>query len=242
MLIFKHAVKFYACLRTRRSATVIRAAIPVILASVLVLAGCLRRYGRNADCSWPVESGAESASPGHLAADVELAEELSIRYMEVHAGPRDQKAAGVVKNRCLGMLLGEIGKQHRMSAAAVFSYFGHRNLAADFAMYLPFVLLYGFASDRMIRALQSRYPQGEGWGAIGVVVVLASVAFGAAGLVLGEWWSTMTEMVRLGTGHLSNRSFRLPIARHGMEVFGLAVLLFWGIAVVRYARGETNAR
>lgn len=67
----------------------------------------------------------ENGLTRHLAADMELAEQLSIRYMEVHA------------------------------------------------------------SDRMIRALQRRYPQGDGWGAVGVVIVLASLPFGAAGLVLG---------------------------------------------------------
>jgi len=85
-------------------------------------------------------------------------------------------------------LPGEIGKQHGMSAAAVFPYFGQRNLVADFAMYLPFVLLYGFASDRMVRVLQGRYPPEDGWMAASMVVLLTSVAFGVAGLVLGEGW------------------------------------------------------
>lgn len=201
-----------------------REVIAVVLASVLVLAGCLRREGWNSDCTWPVESG------------------VAIRYTEAHAGPRDQKAAGVGKNHCFGTLLGEIEKRHGRSAAEVFRYFGHRNVAADFVTYLPFALLYGFASERTIRALQRRYPPDDGWVTVSVVGGLTSVAFGTAGLVLGEGWSTMTEMLRIGIGHLSNRSFRLPMARRGTEAFGLAVLLFWGFAVIRYARGERNAR
>lgn len=187
-LIFKHDVNFYATSLLRQGTTLRRAAITVVLAGVLVLAGCLRRDGRNSDCTWPVESGGETASAAHLAEDVELAEELAIRYMEAHAGPRNQETAGVVKNRCFGALPGEIGKQHGMSAAAVFPYFGQRNLVADFAMYLPFVLLYGFASDRMVRVLRGRYPPEDGRMAAGMLVLRTSVAFGAAGLVLGEGW------------------------------------------------------
>src|ERR1051326_2327118 len=61
----------------------------------LALAGCVRREGRNSDCIWP-EVNARPLDPSrgddarHLREDVELAEDLAVRYMD--AQRRSQSA------------------------------------------------------------------------------------------------------------------------------------------------------
>jgi hypothetical protein len=67
-----------------------------------------------------------------------------------------------------------------------------------------------------------------------VMSLLCSLAFGVAGLLLGEQWSTMAESIRVGTGHLSYRVDRLPWVQHRIGFFVLCVAVFWSAAVVRF--------
>jgi hypothetical protein len=210
--------------------------------ALIALCGCVRREGRNSDCQWPrsPESKTSGANRLNLKADLEFAEELADRYMAAHYGPRDPEAAARAKNRCFGMLLGEIGKEHGITAQEAFYSFGQRSAAADLAMVLPFILLYALAADFLIRRLLGRYPPREGWMTAIAATALASVAFGAAGLLLGQQWSALAESIRIGTAHLGNRALRLPLTRYPTEAFLFAAALFLGIAVVRCSR-ERNA-
>ena len=140
-----------------------------LLPLLMVLTGCVRREGRNPDCRWPVEPGAVVLQAGsrdyasHLRADAELAEELAIEYMDVHYGPRSPEAAGQAKNRCLGVLFGEIGKSHGVTPREVFAFLDRRSLGVDVALNAPFFVAYGlaawFAAGRLLR----RYPARDGW-------------------------------------------------------------------------------
>ena len=203
-----------------------------------IFSGCVQREGRNSDCQWPPTQ--PGANQGALRADLEFAEELAIRYMEAHFGPRDLEAAAQAKNRCMGSLLAEIGKKHGMTAQEAFRSFGQRSAAVDFAMNLPFLLVYVVSADFAIRRLLGRYPPSDGWTTTIIMMLLASGAFGAGGLILGQQWSGVAESIRVGTTHLSNRSFRLPLSKHPSETFMLAAALFLGMAVLRYWTRRTN--
>ena len=199
---------------------------------LLALSGCVRREGRNSDCQWP-----RTGEPKDLRADLEFAEELAIRYMDAqHYGPSHPETAAQAKNRCMGILLGEIGKDHGITAQEAFKSFGQRAAAVDVAINLPLILLYAFAADFLIRRLLRRYPPAEGRLTSILILDLASLVFGTVGLVLGQQWSVVAESVRIGTGHLSNRVFRLPINTHQSEAFLFGVVLFLCIAVLRYWR------
>jgi len=203
-----------------------------VLSVLFALSGCVRREGRNSDCHWPPTP--PGVNQRDLGADLEFAEELAIRYMEAHYGPRDLAAAAQAKNRCMGILLEEIGKERGMTAQEAFRSFGRRSAAMDLAINLPFLLVYALAGDFAIRRLLRRYPPGDGWMTTVIMVILASLAFGTGGLILGQQWSGLAESIRVGTTHLSNRGFRLPISKHRSEAFVFAVALFVGIAVLRY--------
>ncbi|MFN7921058.1 MAG: hypothetical protein U0Q16_13240 [Bryobacteraceae bacterium] len=200
--------------------------VPALVACI-ALAGCVRRDGRNADCRWPGEPGTETLRAGdpgferHLSGDTEFAEELAIRYMEAHAGPRDLHAAAQAKNHCMGVLLDEIGKTHGITAREAFRFFGKRNLAVDLGLGLPFLALYAMAAAVLIRRMHGNYPF--------PVMALAALAMGAAALVVGELWFGFAESLRVGNWHLSNRALRLPIAQHRLETFFFAVAVFFGV-------------
>src|SRR5690242_16397195 len=124
----------------------------VALAISLAYTGCVRRQGRNSDCIWP-EVNARPLDPsrrgdaGHLREDVELAEDLAVRYMDAQlrsqsAQLRPGRAPGEVTNTCRNSLLKQISTSHNVSPREVVQFFGRRSLASDFIVILPFFLLY----------------------------------------------------------------------------------------------------
>lgn len=220
----------------------LRVTMALLLLLLLALTNCVRRDGLNPDCRWPAETaGPSPAAASHLIGDIELAEELSIRYMDAHHGPRSghfvsQRAAGQARNSCLGSLFNKIGETHGVAPGDVFKLFGRRRPLVDLAIVFPFALLCAWAALILIRRLRGRYPPADGWAAAALVVLLSSLAFAAVTVLLGEQWSALAEMARVGNGHLSYRVDRLPWARHRGAYFLGALLLFLSMAAFRYLR------
>jgi hypothetical protein len=217
----------------------------IVLLASISLTGCVRRGGRNSDCKWPEEPDAKTLAPNqrgyasHLREDVEFAEELAVEYMDAHHGPRSgefksQQAASQALNTCLDALIKQIAKSHNVPPREVAKFFGRRSLAIDVAVSLPFVLLYDSLAIMLVGKLHRRYPPEDGWSVSLIMIILSSLAFGVGGMMLGEQSSTLLESIRVGTGHLSYRVDRLPWVRHQIDFFVLCVVLFWGVAVVRF--------
>ncbi len=213
--------------------------------------GCVRRDGRNSECKWPEEPSAKALNPNlrddarHLREDVEFAQDLAIRYMDAHHGPRSgqfnsQAGASKAMNACLGTLLQQIGTSHNVPPKEVAKFFGQRSLAIDVGVNLPFILLYSFLAALLAGRLRRRYPPEDGWTVALAMIILSSLAFGVGGVLLGEQWSILAENIRVGTGHLSYRVDRLPWARHQIGFFVVCMALFWGAAAVRYRVRQQN--
>ena len=188
-------------------------AVIAVLVSIS-LSGCVRRGGRNPDCRWPGESDANGLAPNqrgyadHLRDDVEFAEELAVEYMDARHGPRSgafesHQAASRARNACLDALIGQIARSHKVSPGEVRQFLGRRSLAIDVAVTLPFVVLYVFFVRMLAGLLRRRYPPEDGWTAALVMIVLASLAVGAAGMMAGQQCSMLVENIRIGNGHLS---------------------------------------
>ncbi len=90
----------------------------------------------------------------------------------------------------------------------------------------------------VIRRIWARYPPVDGWAAGILFIVLCSLAFGVAATLIGPLWSMTAENIRIGTGHLGPRVFRLPMERYPSIVFAAGVVLFWVIAVVGRPREQ----
>jgi hypothetical protein len=212
----------------------------LVAAFVLVLfcaAGCVRREGRNSDCRWPAETGEHLASAQHLSRDAEFAEDLAIRYADVHHGLHtpyweSREAYGAARDRCMGTLFEQIAKEHGVPVERVYSSLGRNRGYIDLAVNLPFMLLYCFVAVAATRMIWRRYPPAEdGWITGATMILLLSLAFALEGTMVGRLWSGIAEQFRVGNGRSSYRALRLPWLRHETALFASLLILFWLAAI-----------
>ncbi len=210
----------------------------LMLLLAILLSGCVRREGRNSDCDWPEEPGAKTLDPRrsadarHLHQDLELAEELAIRYMD--ATRSQPGGANKAWNTCFTKLGNQISQAHHVPPKEVAALFDQRSLAIDVAISLPLILIYGLVAGWIAGVVWRRYPVEDGWVAAAMMAMFASLVFGALAVFVGEQWSTFAENLRVGTGHLSYRVDRLPWVRHPLGFFVLCLAVFWSAAAIRY--------
>ena len=229
-------------LRIHSSIVSLRIALTTILVlAVLCMDACVRRDGRNNDCAWPGEANAKildptrSADAWHLTTDAEYAEELADRYTNVHYGPKSgyvgPPIAGAQRHACMVKMLGEVAKTHGVSYEQVVgSYVGTRPYV-DFAEIVPLAIVFAFAVWLAAGRIWRRYPPAEnGWPALIVILLLCSVGFGVAAVLIGPVVTATAENLRIGTGHLGARAERLPMERYTMVVFVAGIALFWIVA------------
>lgn len=217
------------------------------LAVSIASTGCVRRQGRNSECIWPEEPGAKTIDPNqlgdawHLHGDVELAEELAVRNMDarVHSRTLNGRTPSEVMNTCRDSLLKQISTLHSLPPKEVIRSFGHRSLAVDLAVIVPYLLLYSFSADLLSRWLFHRYPPEESASTALAMAFFCSLVFAIGGLLVGEEWSIAAESLRVGTAHLSYRVGRLPWAHHRIVFFVLCLISFWGMAAHRLRRTST---
>lgn len=217
---------------------------------VLVLAaspGCVRRDGRNADCHWPGEASPYAATSSHLSADAEFAEDLAIRYADIHHGLRTPyyasgEAYDSERDRCMNSLFGRIAVQHGVPVEQVSSALGRNRTSIDAAVNLPFGAFYLLAAWLVVRLIWRKYPPSEhGWISGTVMALFMSLVMAFGCVMLGEMWSWFAETYRIGNGHISYRAYRFWWARHRVELFVSAVAVFWSAAGIA-AYGSARAR
>ena len=198
----------------------------------LCAAGCVRREGRNSDCQWPPERAAGPATTRHFSEDAEFAEDLAIRYSDVHHGLRtpyylsgEDYASN--RDRCMARLFGEIAKQHNVPIERVYGSLGQNRAYIDLAINLPFALLYCLVAAVVARAIWRRYPPAEsGWLPGATMILFLSLAFSVAFVMVGDIWARIAETYRVGNDHMSYRADRLLWARHLTALFSAAFATF----------------
>jgi len=213
----------------------IRSISRLIAACIVLLcaAGCVRRDGRNSDCRWPEESVQHSATNWHLSENAEFAEDLAIRYADVHHGHAEDYDAA--RDSCMATLFAGVAKQHAVPVESVYHSLGRNRVYIDLAEVLPFALLYCFLGAAIARLILRRYPPSDGWISTVIMILLISLAFAVGGTMIGEVWSWAVEGYRVGNGHMSYRAQRLIWSRHPTALFFGALVLFWLVAI-RVAR------
>jgi len=208
----------------------------------LILVGCMRRDGQNADCQWPGEVSPRAADARHLSADAEFAEDLAIRYADTHYGLRTPgyvsgEVYGAARDRCMASLFEQIAKDHGVGVGVVSGALGRNRAGTDFAINAPFLLLYCFAAVAVARWPWRKYPAAEhGWIPGATMALFLSLAMAVGSMMAGEMWSWLAEGFRVGNDHMSYRAQRLWWVRHRVEIFAGAVIAFW------LAVGETARR
>lgn len=217
-----------------------RAQPRLAIATLLVIAagGCVRRDGRNTDCKWPGENPTHPVSARHISADAEFAEDLAIRYADVHFGlhsPTPSENYDAERDGCRERLFTEIGKQHRVPAEQVSDSLGRNRAYIDMAEVLPFALMYSFAAIATARMIWRRYAPDDSWAPGITMALFVSVGFALGATMLGEIWNGSSESYRIGNGHMSYRADRLFWAQHRLALFTAALVIFW-LAAIKAAR------
>jgi len=209
-----------------------------VLVFALAAGGCVRRDGRNSDCRWPGETSNQPASARHLSADAEFAEDLAIRYADIHFGrhsPNPSEDYGPERDRCMERLFEAIGTEHDVPVEQVSGSLGRNRAYLDMAEVLPFALLYGLAAMMVARMIWRRYPPEDGFTPGITMAVFVSLALTAGSTMLGEQWNWFVELHRIGNDHMSYRVDRLFWGKHRFELFAAAWMIFW-LATINAAR------
>lgn len=202
----------------------------------LCVAGC---NGLNTDCQWPAD-GSQAldlenlADQQHLRRDVEVAEELAIRYGDVRWSPGPARRQGRDRE-CLTPLFGEIAHRHGVTVddvRRVRERLTDRglNLAAN----VPIGVFYGLVTLFAIRRVHTRFSYQEERLAVVVATVLTSVMVAGVTVGFGRMWEGAVEIVRVGNDHLSYRGLRLVWTQHAGQLFVLGIVLFWMISLAHY--------
>jgi hypothetical protein len=210
--------------------------LPLLL--TVCLSGCIARDRLNTNCEWTRDVAfrldlEHEAEQRHLNDDVELAEELGIRY-----GDSFRKRDGRLEEHrrtteCRTTLFAAIAHLHGVTPDDVLQARARRPATVDLAVLLSFAMLYGVVSSRLIGGIFSRLPVDEPLPALAAIAMMSAMV-SASGLMSLSLWAEAVEMVRVGNGHMSYRVGRLPWGQHQAELFVTGVVFFWLIALLLY--------
>jgi len=200
----------------------------LVLLTVLSASACVLRPGMNADCVWPAEPVsaldlAHVADRRHLVIDAELIEELVDRY-RFHV-PNDQPA-------CEQRLVDVVARTHSVAindVARARDRIPERGL--DLVVNVPVTVLFIFATFAVRRSIERRF-QDEALPAIATLAI-ASVVLAALFVLVGEFWTSILQMIRVGSQHVGGRVRRLPWPQHEKQIFAIGIVLFWAVVLLR---------
>lgn len=212
---------------------------------VLVCSGCINRPGMNLECRWPPEEafGIDLQNPTHvrhLLSDIEVADELTIRYRDEKGGRRPRPRLGIQfrtsgsprpsnewAEECRRLLIQAIVDHHGIrpeDIAAARPRLAERGL--DLPVTSPVLLLYGLLAPWGLRRVRSRFADDEPI-ARGVALIVVSIVVGAVIVVAGGFWSGVVEIVRVGNEHVANRAALIAWPARAPAVFVVSVFAFW---------------
>lgn len=199
------------------------------------LCGCLSRSRLNETCDWvgdsPIALNAERASDRrHLVEDVELAEELSIRY-----GDSFRKQFGRLEEHaraaaCQGKLFDTIAQIHQVTPQDVRVARSIRRAWVDPLSLIVLGALYCVVSAKLVRTICKRLSAG-GMRPLLVGLGLGAVAISFCGLIcLNLIWVPLVETIRTGNMHRSFRAAQLPWSNHLVALYIGGVVIFIALA------------
>ena len=213
------------------------------LAFLVIAAALGCSSGQNTDCRWPDESPRildlrADADASHLMQDVELAEELSVRFAdESEFGPGPQRQRLRVE-RCYDPLVAGIMARHGVSMADVLDAqqrIGERGL--NLVVNAPVAAFFGFLTLIVLRRIRRRFSGADERVAVAIASTIAAVFVAGLTTGVGRVWQMVSETIRIGNGHLGGqRGLRLPWVQHTFEYFIVASVAFLVIAVLYHRR------
>jgi hypothetical protein len=167
------------------------------------------------------------AQRASLRRDAEGAEDRAIRYADAHNGlhsGRFESMAeyGRVRDQQMEEMFKTVAAQHGVSEEQVRQSLAHRPAVVDVLVMFSFGALYAGIAYLILCRVNSN-----------VMTLYLSVVWPGIAVLLGEAWAILIEQFRLGTGHLSYRTDRIPWGHHRLALLLAAVVLFWIVALLR---------
>lgn len=194
---------------------------------------CILRPGMNADCAWPPEAPRRldlinDADRRHLVVDTELIEDLVDRY-RFHV-PNDQAA-------CEQRLINVVASTHSVGISEVARARDRiPEKGLDLRVNVPVTVFFVFTVLGVTRRIERRFSD-ELLPTI-VTLVIASVALAGLFVMVGEFWASILQMIRVGNQHVGGRVARLPWKRHEPQIFMIGIVAFWIVFSLRRTFGR----
>ena len=230
------------------------ARVVAVCVTVLTCSGCINRPGMNLECRWPPEEvfRIDLQNPKHvrhLLSDIEVADELTIRYRDEKGGRSPRPRLGIQfrtrgsprpsnewAQRCQSQLIQAIVDHHGIrpeEIAAIRPRLAERGL--DLPVTIPMLFLYGLLAPIGLRRIRSRFADDERIARC-IALLGMSIAVGAGTVVAGGLWSGIVEIIRVGNEHLSNRAALIAWPGRAPFVFVVSVAAFWILTFVTRQR------
>lgn len=209
-----------------------------VLVVTMLLAGCIDQSRVNDTCVWldgvtgPLDLSTRGGRE-HLRADVEIANELMVRYGDAHVRHRPDLERPY-RDSCMRAITGTIIARHRVTPSQIAAAERDRLWWADaLFVFFPMAILTVVATDRVTQRVTRGFGSDER--------TIAAIMVGALALVIAvlslgatNIWAFVFEGWRLRDGHVSNRAFFIPIVTHAWTCAGFAVALCIASAITRF--------
>jgi hypothetical protein len=182
------------------------------------------------------------ADRAHLRAEAATAESWAIAYADV--SPLRQQGAGPyadVRDQCMAMLFVRISQSHAIDVGTVREYAQQRDVIFDAVVLLVFAFAYVVIADQLVGAVTGRFSGDERFALVAAVIIVSVMTVFVAVLV-GDSWSIGAEVLRVGNGHLSYRTERLPWRQYRPTIIATALGVFWLVAAVRGQNRKSAGR
>ena len=194
----------------------------------LASSACILRPGMNANCVWAPEASRQldltnGADRRHLVVDTELIADLVDRY-RVH-GPSEQPA-------CEQRLIDAVARTHSVGISDVVRARDRiPEKGLDLPVTVPVTVLFVFTVLRVTRSIERRFSD-ETLPAI-ITLVIASVVLAGLFVMVGEFWTSILQMIRVWNQHVGGRVAKLPWKQHEQQIFVIGIVSFWTVVLLR---------
>src|SRR3982751_6123204 len=181
------------------------------------------------------------ADRAHLRAEAATAESWAIAYAD--ASPLRRQGAGPyadVRDQCMAMLFVRISQNHAIDVGIVREYAGQRDVPFDAVVLFSFAFAYVVIAYQLVGAVTRRFSD-DARLVLVLAVIIVSVMTVCVAVLVGDTWSIGAEVIRVGNGHLSYRTERLPWRQYRPAVVATALGAFWLVAVARIKTESVQA-
>ena len=209
------------------------------------LAGCAS-HRPVAQCTWPLEARSvldlrARAARRHLHEDALRAEDIGIRYADARNAPHSGHFEGFAAysrttDSCVTAMFEAVARTHAVAADTVRASLADRPLWGDAGVTLSLAVLFGFIAYGVAGRVNRNFPFDGGRASLVAIVAVVMTSILASGLavLIGEWSAISIEVFRVGNGHLSQRTGRVPWTHHRTELFLAGLVVFWLMAALRH--------